>query len=164
MSILLLTNPFSQPTQPSPSQPTEGSGTTAPPPDAQDPDAVTPSEETNTQNESGSSTSNSGGSAGAGGEASQAPLRATRPSFTRAPDAAPVSVVNAQAVESQPLAPLPEDFARQTAIGLMERQRNLDLIDGLKQAPEVAELAPRKDTSPMPDPLPTSPFLKRTGT
>ncbi|MEW9921172.1 hypothetical protein AB2B41_16295 [Marimonas sp. MJW-29] len=162
MSILLLTNPFAQPTQPSSSQPTEGSGTTAVL-GLQEPEAVTPSEETNTRNDSGSSTSNSGGGAGAGGEASQAPIRSTRTNFSRAPDAAPISVVNAQVTDRDPLAAPPEEFARQTAIGLMERQRKLDLIDGLKKAPEVVELNPQKEASPMPDPLPTSPFLKRTG-
>lgn len=122
MSVLLLTNPYA-PQQPLPS--------TAPPSavalaqaGAESPSAVPPTQPTAGQNGSGSATSYTGSGAGAGGAAAQFALK-SGVSFSRPPDAAPGSVVNAQA------------------------------------ATETFEFAQAETARELPDPLPTSPFLKR---
>lgn len=125
-------------------------------------DAVQPSQQTGASGDAGSSTANSGSGAGAGGTASQQPLRSNS-SLRRPPDAAPISVVRAQTADGRDddSSPLSLDLARRAAIGLVEKQRTSELIEGLKQAPEVLRIDTSEVAKEMPDPLPTSPFLKR---
>ena len=161
MSALLLTNPFA-PLQTSPTSGTPSSSDIAQAANQNETgsESVQPAQESGSENTSGSATSNNGSGAGAGGAASQEPtVRDSR--FSRPPDAAPTSVVNAQVAEADRA--LAEASARRSAIGLVERQRDEALVASLTQAPDVPRLTPAEPPSDMPDPLPTSPFLKRSG-
>lgn len=124
MSVLLLTNPYTPPQQvPSTSVPSAAALAQT---GVESPTAIPPTQQTAGQNGSGSATSYSGSGAGAGGAAAQFALKSDI-SFSRPPDAAPGSVVNAQATA------------------------------------ETFEFAQTETARELPDPLPTSPFLKRAG-
>lgn len=158
MSVLLLTNPFAPPPASGgsaqadtggPSQAESGGNT----------NTVQPSPQSGTQNDTGSSTSNGGTGAGAGGSGAQTPLSGLS-RFARPLDATPSSVVNAQVTDRAPTQSKTEEAARQSAIGLMAKQRETALLDGLKKGPDAPRIVESTVQSDMPDPLPTSPFLK----
>ncbi len=155
MSILLLTNPFA-PQQPPPTSGAPGpAGVDAPAPTAAGPAAVQPSARSGAQNNSGSSTSYSGSGAGAGGSAAQQRLGPSS-RLVSPTDAAPASIVSAQ-VATQ--APMDDSTASQT--GLPSGRRDSAPIDGWKQPADVTEFRRSETARELPDPLPTSPFLKR---
>lgn len=156
MSSVLLVNPFAQPSPPPP----QSSG-----PDnsnAQSNDAVTPAQNSGNADASNTSTSNSGSGSGqnTGSGAQNQPPTQSEPVSAPLPDrptnATSSSVVNAQTNESM------EQTARARAITAQQDARTLSLIDSIaapKDTPQLADFSKIVDKR-MPDPLPTSPFLK----
>lgn len=161
MSVLLFTNPYlTQQPPPSSTTTTSASQITSPSPDGTA--EVSPSNASSDSSNSGSSTADSGSGAGAGGTGAQQPATKSRLS-DRPSNASPNSVVSAQS-QGQLLQkrPLDQDAARQSAIGLMESLRTDALIARIATPPDVMDLPQRFSdiAKDMPDPLPTSPFLK----
>ncbi|KIN75045.1 hypothetical protein Z945_2944 [Sulfitobacter noctilucae] len=164
MSTILLTNPFA------PLQPPSNSGGQAPagaetsPPSGTAPTAVQPFTQSGTDNQSGSPTSYSGTGAGAGGAAAQQ-KPAGKSGLVTPTDADPSSVVSAQVAEQ---AEAEQDVFSQTAISRMEARRDAASVkDGTSEdaEPEPPLELPKSETArELPDPLPTSPFLKRNET
>lgn len=131
MSVLPLTNAVSLAQTQSNALLAEPPGQTASAMRDIGPEAVAPTRQSVTEPLVRDGTAFAGMGAGAGGDTALGPVKAlTSRGESRPPDAAPRSVINAQAEQATPASALP---------------------DGIAEAPE------------MPDPLPTSPFLKRSG-
>ncbi|MEP5732157.1 MAG: hypothetical protein ABJL67_22610 [Sulfitobacter sp.] len=134
MSVLLLTNPFAHQQSHPPAEMTVSTGPGVSPGQSAGPHAVHPSQQSNVYNRGDSATSYRGSGAGAGGTAARAPVHFAS-NLTRAPDADRTSVVNAQTADRS-------------------------------EFPETDDAAPTLTIAPvpeLPDPLPTSPFLKPSG-
>ena len=119
--------------------------------------AVQPPPESGADNSAGSSTSDKGTGAGAGGAASQFPIRSEN-RFSRPPDAAPISVVNAQ-VSKQPASRAEPGAAKASSVRVTPQNGN-NAADTTAQLPELPQEAQKAQAAAMPNPLPTSPFLK----
>ncbi|MFK7838259.1 MAG: hypothetical protein AB8B60_18775 [Sulfitobacter sp.] len=146
MSVLLLTNPFATPQTPPPSQPPEVVALRTQASTPVGPQAVQPSQQSGAQPSGKSATAYDGSGAGAGGAAAQQPIRSFS-TVGRQPDADRTSVVNAQVAErNEALRPV--------------GPAALSVGEAAETDPDAPLIKPAPD---LPDPLPTSPFLKPTG-
>lgn len=155
MSVLLLTNPFANqpppPNAPALSAAQTGSALIGAA-------AVTPPKGSSAGSHTGSSTSYSGSGSGAGGSGAQQPVY--RPgTISRLSTATPSSVINAQTSDQ---APPDADTTQLSPIARMAADRDAAETQGADAAAEVLNLSEKRTeiAGEMPDPLPTSPFLK----
>ena len=153
MSSILLVNPFLTPAPP----PQHSTG-----PDnsnAQSSDAVTPTQNSGAAGASGNATSYSGSGSGQNGgsgtqsQQSQSTLRNDNKAADRPTDATGTSVVNAQTRDDA------EKTIRAKAILAQQSAQNSTLFDNFATPRDLPKFADRVARD-MPDPLPTSPFLK----
>jgi hypothetical protein len=159
MSILGTTLPVSaqaQQTEQSnrPSQPpgADTQSTTA----STGPSTVTPAQGSGTQKGAGSSTSYAGTGAGAG---SQQPLNASDKEATPQ-RAEPEALFTARTSDATEADEPTQAEARAAAVEMMDRQRTVSWTEALNQTEQEENALPKPPLQDMPDPLPTSPFLK----
>jgi hypothetical protein len=154
MSAILLTNPWAA-QQPPPTQ-ADGAQSGRASSESAGPDAVPPTRTSPDSQTSGNSTGYSGSGSGAGGEGARQPASAIRRS-----DATPRSVVTAQATANA--AARTEQMARDGALALIDAKRQNAVSDGRPAVSEVINTSQevREAANQMPDPLPTSPYLRR---
>lgn len=154
MSSILLVNPFAQQSPPQSSGPDNSN--------AQSNDAVTPAQNSGNADASNTSTSNSGSGSGqnAGSGAQKEPPAQFEPVSTPLPDrpanATSGSVVNAQTNESMEQTGLAQTITPQQDARALSLIGNNAAPKDLPELPDFTKIMNRR----LPDPLPTSPFLK----
>lgn len=150
-------SPIAPVTQPTPSTQTttqQPLGQTAAPSGAVAPEAVKPTQQTNAEIASRDATAYAGKGAGAGAQDSPNQPRALlTETGKRPPDAAPASVLSARMSETDPSPEKPDP----PEVNSKRREFVFNQAD-----PDAEKLLPRPPLK-LPDPLPTSPFLKPSG-
>lgn len=152
MSSILFANPFATQTAPQPSHPLQ----------PQDSGAVSAISGPNQPTPSGDANASSGSGLDSRSESNQQSnaTLAKQSAEMRSDNATPGSVVNAQAQASVQSSSLSEARARRSALALMKTARDDAILSRISTPVDVSAAPSGLPKIGMPDPLPTSPYLK----